>query len=135
MKAFLTIKSAVRCPYGGGSVPLTAPSVALTGGSKTPKLGKEGCRVKKTHFPSLQKRVFRVKKLPFPSRGLKRNADSLTRNPIFGVGGNRGFSTPNLFPILAVLTPLQGGRIRKSRDRSVSDSNRPRRGIMQAKGM
>ena len=85
-------------------------------GVKIPKIGKRGFRSQKTPIsPHTRKGRLESKTPHFPCGALYRNGDFSTRDPFSDfLVGNGGFLTPkpSLFPILGILTPVRGKRIR-----------------------
>ena len=84
-------------------------------GPKSPKSGKEGLGVKTSHFPVPQKWALWVKKTHFSTGLHKENGDFLgSKRPFLGHWGMGVFRPRNpLLPILVILTPVGGGRVRK----------------------
>ena len=90
---------------------VTCESVRPVQGSKSPKSGKEGFGVKKLPCPSAPEMGALSH---FPCGALWRHGDFLTQSAHFRGTGKWEFFGHPLFPILAILTPVPGGRFRKS---------------------
>ena len=91
-------------------------SVRPLQGSKSPKSGKEGFGSKNSHFPVSQKWARWDKKSPFSLWSpVKKWGFFVSKRPFLGHWEMGVFWPRNpLFPILAILTPVGGGRFRNN---------------------
>ena len=89
---------------------MVCESVCPLQGSESPKSGKEGFRVKCSHFPMPQKWALWVKKIPISLQGSTRKMGILwLKAPISGALGNGSFLTlqPS-FPYFSDFDPCRG---------------------------